>query len=174
LTPTNRPKDSGPAGPAPAATTAPNAWAVLSTSFRVEQTTLVVSGTIEIRRASQTVYVDVQAFNGAGQGAGQGDAPVFPSPGPAGGTATFEARIAIDQVVRRYTVTIRPIGSLSAVLAQHMAEITTFKAFGAIIARDVRAELRAPASGHPRRPLCRSDQSQLVHPDQRDRPHRIE
>lgn len=143
-----RPSPS-PAAPSPAPTTAPGSWGVRSATARVENSTLVVTGTVENRSRTQAAYADVRAFGEAGRRVGEGNIPLYPSPVRSGGTATFEVRLAIGDVVRRYTVTIRPVGSLSVVLAEHSGEVAELQQFGAVVAKQLQAtvQLAAPPMG---------------------------
>lgn len=123
-------------------TTAPRAWSIRSTTGRVEGSSLIVSGTVENRSRPQSAYAEVRASNSSGQPAAQDDAPLFPNPVPAGGSATFEVRLAINEVVRRYTVTIRPVGSISVSLAEGAGEIRDLQAFASIVARQIQAAVQ--------------------------------
>lgn len=134
----------GPPGVFPAA--APGTWSIRTVSARVEGYTLVVTGTVENNSRSQSAYAEVRAFDTSGRVVATGDGPLYPSPVPTGKTATFEARIAIDEIIRRYTVTIRPIGSLSVSLAEQSVVITDISAFAAIAGRNVAVDVQVNAS----------------------------
>ncbi len=137
----------GPAGvPGASPTAATRIWNIRSASARVEGYTLVVTGTVENNGRTQSAYAEVRAFNLAGREAATGDGPLYPSPVPGGKTATFEARMTIDEIIRRYTITIRPIGSLSATLAESSGEVTDLRGFEAIVARSVTLAVQLKAS----------------------------
>lgn len=122
-------------------------WTVRSMSARVEDTppiTLVVEGKVENRGRPLSVYAEVHAFKQGGREAGEASLPVYPNPVPLGGTATFEVRVPIDDIVLRYTVTLRPMGAPTTSLAQSAANITDFKAFSPIVARQIQAAVETP------------------------------
>lgn len=121
--------------PSPAAGT----WIVRNTSAQAADTALVVAGIVENRGRPAAVYVEARAFNAAGRLVAQGDAPVFPSPVPSGAVASFAVRLTIDDVIRRYVVVVRPIGSLSASLVEQVGEVKDVQQFAAIIARQIQA-----------------------------------
>lgn len=130
-------------GASPAATTAPGSWSVRSTATRVEGSTLVVTGVVENRDRALNAYAEVRLLGPTGQTVGQGESPLQPNPIPVGRTATFEVRVAVDEVVRRYAVFIRPFGAPSAVLAQATGEIKDLHQFAAMVARQLTAQVRA-------------------------------
>ncbi len=129
----------GPAGPTPTPTTAPGSWSVRSTSVRVDESGFVITGTVENRSRTQGAYAEVRVFNPAGRLVAQGDAPLQPNPVPGGGSGTFEVRLAIDDVVRRYLVTVRPLGSISVTLAEQTGEVKDLQQFASIVAKQVQA-----------------------------------
>jgi hypothetical protein len=132
-----------PAGPAvPTPTTAPGAWSVRSTTARVDDETLVVSGAVENKGAALAASVEVRLFTPAGQSAGRGEGRVQPSPVQTGGTGSFEVRIAIEQLIRRYTVTIRSAGGPPATLAEATAEIRNVQQFASIAAKRLSAVIQ--------------------------------
>jgi hypothetical protein len=132
-----------PSGPSPSPTTAPGAWAIDALAARMEESTLVVTGRVENRARAQLVYVEVQAFNPAGRPLGQSDAPVSPNPVPNGGSAAFEVRVPVTDVVRRYTAVVRRFGTITGSLAQRSGEITRdLQQFAAIVSRQIRAEVQ--------------------------------
>jgi hypothetical protein len=141
---------AGPAAPSPAAspapsptpTTAPGTWGVRSTAVRVENADLVVSGTVENRAAAQTAYAEVRVFDAGGRPAGQGTAPLQPALVRANSTATFEVRVPLSTVVRRYEVVIRATTG-GAVLARAAAEIRTPEIFAPLVARLLQVSVRA-------------------------------
>jgi hypothetical protein len=136
-----------PSAPAPTPTAAPGTWSIRTVSARVEGTTLVVTGMVENRSRPQSVYAEVRAFGPGGQPLGQADAPVVPTPVPAGGTAAFEVRLPISDVVRRYTVVIRPAGSITGSLAERSGEIVRdLQQFAELVARLVRVEVQTTAT----------------------------
>ncbi len=63
-----------------------------------------------------------------------------------GGAATFEVRIGVSEIVRRYTVTIRPVGSLSAVLAEYSGEVAGLQQFEAVVAKQLQATVQMAGS----------------------------
>ncbi len=140
-----RPSPS-PAAPSPAPTTAPGTWGVRSATARVENGTLIVSGTVENRARTQAAYAEVRALGEGGRRAGEGNAPLYPSPVAGGGAATFEVRIGVSEIVRRYTVTIRPVGSLSAVLAEYSGEVAGLQQFEAVVAKQLQATVQMAGS----------------------------
>ncbi len=151
---------AGPAAPGPGPTdaprpspgAAPGAWSIRSTSGRIEGYTLIVTGTVENNARTQSAYAEVRAFNAAGGHLATADGPLYPNPVSSGGTATFEARMTIDEIVRRYTVTVRPLRSLSATLAESSGVIADVQGFGAIVRRGVAMAVQVNAS-----PPTRSD-----------------
>lgn len=143
------PTVSAPTGPPTATSTAtplPGPWNVRSTATRVEDSVLVVTGVVENRDRARNAYAEVRLLAPTGQVIAQGESPLMPSPVPVGGTATFEARIAVDQLVRRYSVFIRPFGAPSVTLAQASGEIKDLQQFAAMVARQLMAEVRAAAA----------------------------
>ncbi len=128
-----------PAGPTPTPTTAAGTWSVRTTSARVDEGTLTVMGTVENRSRTQAVYAEVRAFNPSGRQVGQNDAPLFPNPVTTGGSATFEVRVPIDDVVRRYAVTIRPVGQVVGSLAEATGEVKDLQQFAAVVAKQIQA-----------------------------------
>ncbi|MDR7481212.1 MAG: hypothetical protein QN183_02690 [Armatimonadota bacterium] len=145
-----------PSTPTPAATATPGApgvaspaatgWTLGRLSATVDNLILVVSGVVTNRGRAQAAYAEVRALGPDGVPVAQGDAPLVPTPVPAGGTATFEVRLAIDTVVRRYVVTIRPAGSLTASLADAAGEITNLQQFAGIVARQLQIAVAVQAT----------------------------
>lgn len=132
--------------PRPTPNAAPGTWSIRSTSGRVEGYTLIVTGAVENNDRTQSAYAEVRAFNAAGNQVATADGPLYPNPVPSGRTATFEARMTIDEVVRRYTVTLRPLRSLSATLAESSGVITDVQGFAAIVRRGVVLAVQVNAS----------------------------
>jgi hypothetical protein len=137
------PTAAGPATPTPVPTTAPGAWGVTSTAVRVEGTDVIVSGTVENKSRPLAAFAEVRVFNAAGQRVAEGNSPLQPNPVPSGGAATFEVRMSISDVVRRYVVTIRPVSAPTTVLVEHRADVKDVKIFGAIVAKAVKATVQA-------------------------------
>ncbi len=133
---------------APPQATGTGDWTVRSMSVRVEEDTspitLVVEGKIENRGRPLAVYAEVHAFKSGGREAGEGNSPVYPNPVRLGGDAAFEVRVPIDDVVLRYTVTIRPMGAPTTSLGQTAGTIRDFKPFGSIVAKQIQAAVETP------------------------------
>jgi hypothetical protein len=128
--------------PSPAAATVPGTWRIVSLTARLEQQVLVVTGAVENQSRAQSVYAEARAFSPAGYLVGQADAPLHPSPVGVGVTATFEVRMQVDDVVRRYAVVVRPVGAISGALAERSGEITqNLQQFAEIVARQIRVEV---------------------------------
>jgi hypothetical protein len=143
---------SSPAGPTPASPAAPAplptraaGWALRSLAGRVDETTLIVTGSVDNNARPQAVFAEVRAFSTRGQLVAQDDAPVDPSPLPVGRSGTFEVRIAIDDVVRRFTVIIRPAGSVVSSLVEGTGEIRDVQGFAPIVARKLSALVQTTA-----------------------------
>lgn len=139
----------GSASPAPGATPAPASsatWVIRGTSAHVQDTLLIITGTIHNRGSAASAYAEIQAFNGAGQVVARGDAPLTPTPVPARGVATFELRVSIDDVVRRYTVTLRPARLLTVTLAEATGEIKDLKQFAPLVMRKLRIAVEVATS----------------------------
>jgi hypothetical protein len=136
------PARPGAAAPSPTPAAAPGSWSVRSATARVDGTDLIISGTVDNRSRTQNVYVEVAALTAAGQRVGEGNGPVQPGPVPAGASGRFEVRIAITDVVRRFIVTVRPVGG-GPRLAEFSGEIRTAAAFGEIISRQVQVQVQA-------------------------------
>jgi hypothetical protein len=131
---------STPASPAPSpAPTRAAAWGLRSLAARVHDTTLIVTGTVDNNTRSQAVFAEVRAFGARGQLVAQDDAPVDPSPLPAGRSGTFEARVAIDDVIRSFRVIIRPTGSVVGSVVEGTGEIRDVAGFAPIVARRLSA-----------------------------------
>lgn len=128
--------------PSPTPTTAPGTWGVRSTAVRVENTDLVVSGTVENRAAAQTAYAEVRVFDTGGRLAGQGTAPLQPALVRTNSTATFDVRVPLSAIVRRYEVVIRATAG-GAVLARSVGEIRTTEIFAPLVARLLQVTVRA-------------------------------
>jgi hypothetical protein len=145
--PAARPTSTGPqAGSTPVAPAAPSpaptraaAWGLRSLAARVHDTTLIVTGTVDNNARPQAVFAEVRAFGTRGQLIAQDDAPVDPSPLPAGRSGTFEARVAIDDVIRSFRVIIRPTGSVVGSLVEGTGEIREVAGFAPIVARKLSA-----------------------------------
>lgn len=116
-------------------------WSIRSSSWRLEDTTFVVTGVVENHGPPSSAFAEVNAFNPAGRLVGSSDGPLDPAPLPTGRTATFEARLAIDDVVSRYAVIVRPVGSISVALAQQAAEIRSLQAFVPLVRRKLRVSV---------------------------------
>ncbi|MDR7556343.1 MAG: hypothetical protein QN157_12160 [Armatimonadota bacterium] len=140
--PAATPAPGPPASPGPP----PAAWAVTRLSATVDHFTLVVAGTVVNRGRAQAAYAEVRALGPDGAVVAQGDAPLVPVPVPAGGSATFEARVPIATVVRRYQVTIRPVGSITDTLAEASGEIVALQQFAAIVARQLQLAVAVQAT----------------------------
>ena len=129
--------------PGPTPTTAAGTWGVRTAAGRLEGTTLVVIGTVENRGQALAAYAEVRAFNETGRQIGQGDAPLRPTPVPSETTANFEVRLPVEGVVRRYLVTIRPAGSLSASLAQLAGELRDPQQFASAVAQQLQVVIQS-------------------------------
>lgn len=134
---------AGPATPSPAPTTAPGAWSVRSTAVRVEDTSFIVSGTVENKSRAAAAFADVRTFNAAGRRLADGNTPLQPNPVPSGGVATFEVRLPVDDVVKRYVVTVHPTSPRTTILAEYTAEVKDPKIFAAVVAKSVKASVQA-------------------------------
>jgi hypothetical protein len=138
------PGTGGPASAAPAAGPgSPAVWAIRSTAAQVQDTLLVITGTIENHGVAASAYAEIQAFNAIGRVVARGDAPLVPTPVPARGVATFELRLPIDDVVRRYTVTLRPARLLTVTLAEAAGELRNLQQFAALVSRKLRIGVEA-------------------------------
>jgi hypothetical protein len=128
------------AGPSPA----PGAWGFRTLTARIDNGTLVVTGVVENRSRGAGVYAEVRAFNPSGVQIGQGESPLAPNPVPAGGTGSFEVRVLVADVVRRYTVVIRPIGTIAGRLAEATREVAArdMQQFADVVARQMRVEVQ--------------------------------
>jgi hypothetical protein len=142
-----RPLPPAPA-PGPSGTTAASSatWAIRSTSAQVQGDVLTITGTIENRGPAASAYADIKTYNATGRQVAHGDAPLTPTPVPARGVATFELRLTIDDVVRRYTVTLRPARSLTATLAEQSGELKNLQQFGPLVARRLRIAVEVASS----------------------------
>ncbi len=136
------PKPAAPGAPSPTPTTAPGAWSVRASSARVEGSTLIVTGTVENRGRAMVVYAEVRAFTEAGSRVAEGSAPLYPNPVPSGGASGFEVRLQVSEVVRRYTVAIRPVGQITGALAEHAGEIKGVAQFAQIIGKQLEASVQ--------------------------------
>ncbi len=136
------------ASPSPTPTTAAGTWSVRSTSVRVESGAVVISGVVENRSAARSAYAEARAFSGTGGEIGQGDAPLQPNPVPSGGSATFEVRLAVTGIPRRYTVTIRPAGRSNEVLARATGELKDkdLQQFGSVVAQQLQVTVQSTAA----------------------------
>jgi len=141
---------AGPATPSPLPTTAPSAWSVRSATVRVEDTDFIVSGTVENKNRAMAAFADVRVFNAAGRRLADGTGPLQPSPVPSGGIATFEVRLPVDDVVKRYAVTIHPTSARTTILAEYAAEVKDFKIFTAVVAKSVKASVQAKSANPTR------------------------
>jgi hypothetical protein len=139
--PGTSPRPGAPA-PSPTPTAAQGTWSVRSTSVRVDDTDLIVSGIVDNRSRGQNAYAEVVAFSPGGQRVGEGNAPVQPSPVPAGGSGTFEVRMAITDVVARYVVTIRAAGAGTR-LADSTGQIRSPTIFGPIVSKRIQVQVQA-------------------------------
>jgi hypothetical protein len=142
VTPT--PRAAGPT-PSPSPTPLPGAWSVRSVTARVEGATMVLGGVVDNRQRTLVAYAEAQLLDAAGRQVGEGNAPLHPSPTPAGASGSFEIRIPIEQVVSRYVVTIRPVGAPAVALAQAVGEIKDPQQLAAMVIRQVTAEVRTTA-----------------------------
>jgi hypothetical protein len=106
-------------------------------SARVDGEMFVVTGTAENRGAAVAAAAYVDLFAAPNVPAGRGNAALRPSPAPQGSTASFEVRIAIEQIVRRYTVTLRPASNPRAALAEARGEFKDLQQFAAIAAKQL-------------------------------------
>ncbi len=149
LTPVPRAGAGAPL-PSPTPTTAPGSWSIRSTSVRVEDTDFIVSGTVENKDRAMNVYAEVRAFNASGRRISEGNSPLQPSPVRSGGTATFEVRMQVDDIVKHYTVTIRPAGGRAISLTEFSAEIKDPKIFASIVAKSVQVSVQAKTANPTR------------------------
>ncbi len=136
------PKPAAPGAPSPTPTPAPGGWSVRASSARVEGSTLIVTGTVENRGRAMVVYAEVRAFTEAGRRVAEGSAPLYPNPVPSGGASGFEVRLQVSEVVRRYTVAIRPVGQITGALAEHAGEIKGVAQFAQIIGKQLEASVQ--------------------------------
>jgi hypothetical protein len=123
-----------PARPTPPVAASPS-WIVRSLSWRLEDTTFAVAGLVENPGPPLSAFAEVNAFDTAGRLIGTSDGPLYPTPLSTGGTAGFEARLTIDDVVNRYTVTVRPVGSITTALAEQVVDVRDRQAFAPLVMR---------------------------------------
>jgi hypothetical protein len=113
-------------------------WTITSLAARVDGPMLVVTGELDNPGRAQAVYAEVTAFDPNGRAVGSGDGPVHPSPVPAGGSGTFEARLAPDDLVARYTAVVRPVGMITGSITELTAEIKDREQFAPIVMKRLR------------------------------------
>jgi hypothetical protein len=67
---------------------------------------------------------------------------------PSGGSATFEVRLSVNAIPRRFIVTIRPAGRPNEVLAQATREITDkdLQQFASLVAQQLRVTVQSTAA----------------------------
>lgn len=142
-----RPLPPAPA-PGPSGTTAASSatWVIRSTAAQVQGDVLTITGTIENRGPAASAYADIKTYNATGRQVAHGDTPLTPTPVPPRGVATFELRLTIDDVVRRYTVTLRPARSLTATLVEQSGELKNLQQFGPLVARRLRIAVEVASS----------------------------
>jgi hypothetical protein len=121
--------------PVPSPTATVGGWKIGSTTARVDGDAFVVSGTAENRGAALAVVASVELFVAPNVPAGKADGALKPSPVAQGGTASFEVRVPIEQIVRRYTVTLRPAGNLRVSLTEARGEFKDLQQFAALASR---------------------------------------
>jgi hypothetical protein len=129
------PLGGGPASPAPSGRPVTTGWRILSTSWRLDGSTFIVQGAVENQGRAQAVFAEVAAYSPSGRLVATSDGPMDRYSVSAGSSATFEARLPVDDVVGRYTVVLRPVGSIAVVLAQTAAEISDLQPFVPIVMR---------------------------------------
>jgi hypothetical protein len=134
--PTQAPRPPQPV-PTGTPTPAPGGWKLGTVSTRVDGETFVVSGTAENRGAPMAAVASVELFAAPNAPAGKGDGALRPSPVPQGSSASFEVRIAIEQIVRRFTVTLRPAINPRVTLAEVRGEFKDMQQFAAIASRQL-------------------------------------
>ncbi len=127
-----------PGPPGPSSPPALALWSIRASTWRIEDTALVVTGTVENHSRPASAFAEVAVFSPAGRLMGMSDGSFYPSPLPTGRASSFEARVAIDDVVSRYTVTVRPVGSITTTLAEQDVEIRSLQAFAPIVMRRLR------------------------------------
>lgn len=128
--------------PAPGVTPAPGTWGVRSTTVRFDDAEFVVSGTVDNRGPARAAYAEIAALDAAGRRVGQGNAPLVPTPVPSGGASTFEVRLAVTDVVRRYTIAIRPATG-GPVLAEASGEVRNLALFAPVVAKQLQVKVQA-------------------------------
>ncbi len=121
---------------------AAGAWSVRSTAVRFDDAEFVVSGTVENRSQTRAAYAEVSALDAAGRRVGQGNAPLVPTPVPSGGVSTFDVRLNVTDVVRRYIVTIRPANG-GPMLTESSGEVRNLALFGPVVARQLQVKVQA-------------------------------
>jgi len=122
--------------------TAAGAWSVRSTAVRFDDAEFVISGTVENRSQARAAYAEVSALDAAGRRVGEGNAPLAPSLVPTGGVSTFEVRLSVTDVVRRYTVTIRPANGGPA-LTESSGDVRNLALFGPVVAKQLQVKVQA-------------------------------
>jgi hypothetical protein len=131
--------------PSPGATPAAGIWGVRSTTVRFDDAEFVVSGTVENRGQARAAYAEVAALDAAGRRIGQGNAPLVPTLVPSGGASTFEVRLTVTDIVRRYTVAIRPAAGGPA-LAESTGEVRNLALFGPVVAKQLQVRVQATSA----------------------------
>jgi hypothetical protein len=111
----------------------------------VDAGAIIVTGVVENRGQPLAVFADVRAFDGTGRQIGQATAPLSPTLVPAGGTASFEVRVAVDGLVRRYAVTIRPTDRPGVALVTATAELKDrdLQQVGPLVARQLQVSVQS-------------------------------
>jgi hypothetical protein len=128
-------RSQGTPGPTPAPA---GKWTITGLAARMDGPMLVITGTLNNPGRALAVYAEVTAFDSGGRAVGSGDGPVHPNPVPAGGSGTFEARLAPDDLVERYTAVVRPIGMITGSMVELTAEVKDRQPFAPIVMKRLR------------------------------------
>ena len=119
--------------PPPPAPGSESAVAFRSLTGRVEGTTFVVSGSVSNAGAPLALFVQVVLLGPDGGRVGEGTTTLVPNPVGGGRAGSFDVRLPLDDVVRRFVVTVRPMNRPTVALAEATQDVKDAGAFTAVV-----------------------------------------
>lgn len=109
--------------PTPAAAGGEATVVIRSLAGRAEGTVFIVTGSVSNAGAPLALFVEVVLLGADGRRVAEGTTTLVPNPIGGGRTGAFEVRLAFDDIVTRFVVTVRPMNRPTLAVATSSQDI---------------------------------------------------
>ncbi len=133
----------------PTAAAAAAGVTIQSVTGRLEGTTFVVSGSISNSGDPIAVFTQIVLLGSDGRRLAESAGTVFPNPVSPSRVGNFQERIAVNDVVARFTVTVRAMDPPNRVLAETTQEVKDVAQFSGMLDRLIEVTVLGPTAGRP-------------------------